>query len=358
MKSVVAFIHVLFGWALLVPAAFADPASHAAPVPLEVRMVVVTAFEIGADTGDKAGEFQAWAKEMPDVLPFDAGYRALRYDPRRKLLLMATGVGTNRAAGSTMALGLDPRFDLRKAYWMVAAIAGVNPNEASIGSAAWIGNVVDMDLAMMVDPREAPKEWPTGFFAERTSAPYAGTHPEDASGNLFPTNAGLTRWAFALTRGVALRDTPNLRRIRAGYPDYPAARRPPFVLAGDEASGQIFWHGKLLNDHAERWVSYWNGGTARFVMTAMEDTGVLASIRQLARIGRADGARVLVLRTGSNYSLPAAGVGAAASLVAETSGQSLSALQESLDAAHIVGGRVVDEITGNWNRYRDTIPTG
>ena len=42
----------------------------------------------------------------------------------------------------------------------------MNPNEASIGSAAWIGNVVDMDMALMVDPREAPKGWPSGYFAE------------------------------------------------------------------------------------------------------------------------------------------------------------------------------------------------
>lgn len=351
MKSAIAFFCALIGWTLIAPAV-----GFAAPAPIEVRMVVVTAFEIGADTGDIAGEFQAWAEEMPQVLPFDAGYRSLRYDPARKLLLIATGVGTNRAAGSTMALGLDPRFDLTRAYWLIAAIAGVNPNQASIGSAAWIGNVVDMDLAMMVDPREAPKDWPTGFFAERTNAPYTGK-PADSSGNLFPTNPGLTRWALALTRDVTLPDTPNLRRIRAGYPAYPAAQRTPFVLAGDEASGQIFWHGKLLNDHAERWVAYWNGGTAPFVMTAMEDTGVLASLRQLGKLGRVDSARALVLRTGSNYSLPAQGVGAAASLVAETSGQSLSALRESLDAAHLVGGKVVAEITGNWNTYRDTIPT-
>ncbi len=360
MKFALAWLVLLLGIFAASPStAFAgapQPATAVAAEPIEVRMVIVTAFEIGADVGDTAGEFQAWAEEIPQVLPFDAGYRPLRYDPRRKLLLLMTGEGTNRAAGSTMALGLDPRFDLSKAYWMIAAIAGVNPNQASIGSAAWIGNVVDMDLAMMVDPREAPKGWPTGFFASATATPYAGKHPEDVSGNLFPTNPGLRNWAFSLTRGVSILDTPNLRKIRAGYPDYPAAQRPPFVLTGDEASGQIFWHGKLLNDHAERWVSYWNGGTAKFVMTAMEDTGVLASIRQLGKVGRADPRRVLVLRTASNYSLPPRGVDAATSLASETTGGGLSGLRESLDAAHIVGGKVVNEITGNWSKYKDTIP--
>lgn len=337
----------------------ADPGSASAKertiaAPIAVRMVIVTAFEIGADTGDKAGEFQAWAEEMPKALPFEAGYRHLRYDPKRKLLLVATGEGTNRAAGSIMALGLDPRFDLAKAYWMVAAIAGVNPDEASVGSAAWIGNVVDIDFTYLIDPREVPGSWPNGFFAMGTAIPYAGNHPADTSSNLFPTDLGLRNWAFSLTRDIAVPDTPNLRRIRAGYGAYPAARRPPFVLVGDEASGQIFWSGKLLNDHAERWVAYWNGGTAKFVMSAMEDSGVLASIRQLGKIGRADPRRVLVLRTASDYTLPPHGIDAATNLQAESMG--LSALRESLDAAHLVGSRVVNEITEHWDRYENTIP--
>ncbi|MES2570468.1 MAG: purine nucleoside permease, partial [Verrucomicrobiota bacterium] len=132
-------------WSAGALALAASGPAAAATQPIEVRVVVVTAFEVGEDTGDAAGEFQAWAGEMPQVLPFPAGYRHLRYDPARKVLAINTGMGTNRAATSTLALGLDPRFDLSHAYWIVAAIAGVNPNEASIGSAAWIGDVIDSD---------------------------------------------------------------------------------------------------------------------------------------------------------------------------------------------------------------------
>ncbi|MET0240395.1 MAG: purine nucleoside permease, partial [Sphingobium sp.] len=103
--------------------------------PIEIRTVVVTAFEIGEDTGDMAGELQAWASVMPVKLPFPAGDRDLRYDPARKALVLNTGIGTNRAATAVMALGTDPRFDLRHAYWLIAAIAGVNPHTASVGSA-------------------------------------------------------------------------------------------------------------------------------------------------------------------------------------------------------------------------------
>ncbi len=76
-----------------------------------------------------------------------------------------------------MALGCDPRFDLREAYWLVAGIAGVDPADASLGSAAWAEWVVDGDLAHEIDPREMPKEWTTGFFPLDESDPY----PNNAS---------------------------------------------------------------------------------------------------------------------------------------------------------------------------------
>jgi purine nucleoside permease len=331
-----------------------SPAARAADeAPIEIRVVIVTAFEIGEDMGDLAGEYQAWAQVMPQVLPFPAGFRHLRYDPARSALLLSTGIGTNRASASTMALGLDPRFDLSHAYWLIAAIAGVNPNTASIGSAAWIGDVVDTDYGYAVDPREAPKGWTAGMFARDAKRPYQAPHG-DAQYNLFPLNKGLRDWAYGLTRTVTLPDSPALREIRAGYSRYPAAVKPPQVIRGVEASGQTFWHGALLNTHVERWSNYWTDGGEPFVMTGMEDTGVANALNMLHRLGKADPARLMVLRTGSNYSVQPAGVGAAESLIAESKG--LSALQASLDAAFLVGTPVVDAISSGWDRFRDQVP--
>jgi purine nucleoside permease len=347
---------------LIAPADAADAATRppaaslpAKNAPIEIRMVIVTAFEIGKDTGDMPGELQAWASEMPVTLPFPAGDRPLRYDPARKLLVLSTGVGTGRAAVTTMALGSDPRFDLSHAYWLVAAIAGVNPNTASIGSAAWIGNLVDTDLGYLIDAREIPADWPTGMVPLSRTTPYQTPLP-DTKGNLFPLNTGLRDWAFALTRDMKLADSDGLRRVRARYTSYPAALTPPIILTGDEATGQGFWHGKILNEHTERWVQYWTGGKGRFVMTGMEDTGVIRAVDALTALGRADAKRVMVLRTASNYTLPPPGMTVADSLKAES--QELTGLRASLDAAHLLGRRVADEITGRWGTYRDTVPGG
>lgn len=339
----------------LAPAGVAARGPSAETRAIEIRAVVVTAFEIGNETGDTPGELQNWASRIPATLPFVGGDRPLRYDPVRKFLVLNTGIGTNRAATAVMALGTDPRFDLTHAYWMVAAIAGVNPDTGSVGSAAWIGNLVDTDYGYAIDPREAPAGWTTGFFARDSAAPYAPPRGETRY-NLYPLNTGLRDWAYALTAGMALPDGPVLARLRAGYPQYAAAQCAPAVVIGDEATGQTFWHGKLMNDHVERWVAYWTERRGSFVMTGMEDTGVAHALDVLGKQGKADPRRLMVLRAASNYTVQPQGSDAAHSLSAEAS--QLSALLPSVDAAYAVGSRVVAEITEHWPRYRDAIPAG
>src|SRR5881396_317881 len=93
--------------------------------PIPVKVVVVTMFERGADTGDEPGEFQYWVEreKLDRVYRFPQGYRDLRMN-RDGVLGVVTGIGTAKAAATIMALGLDPRFDLRKSYWLVAGISG------------------------------------------------------------------------------------------------------------------------------------------------------------------------------------------------------------------------------------------
>jgi len=91
-------------------------------------------------------------------------------------------------------------------------------------------------------------------------------------------------------------------------------------------------------------------------MTAMEETGTLQALSFLARAGRVDLGRVLVLRTGSNYTIPRSGMSAAESLTAMSLTQNPGYLP-ALEAAYFVGRRVVDEIVGNWVIFRDTNPS-
>ena len=332
------------------------------PTPIEVKVVVVNMFEIGEDEGDKAGEFQLWKKgqKLTKKFPFPQSHHDLFFNEQTGVLGMVTGMGTARSATAIMALGLDPRFDLSKAYWLVAGIAGIDPNDASIGSAVWATWLVDGDLAHQIDAREMPKNWDSGYFPLFSHGPYTGKTVKDTShipnGEVYKINSNLADWAFELTKDTELNDYPKMQTLRAKYVDYPNARRAPFVLKGDHMAASTFWHGKLINNWANSWTDFWSDGQANFVTSGMEDTGTYQALTYLDNIKKADKNRFMVLRTGSNYSFQPKGLSAAENLKLESGENGFVGLQSSLESAYKVGSIVVDDIVANWTTYKDTMP--
>lgn len=327
----------------------------AAEAPLPVKIVLVTMFEIGSDDDAVAGEFQLWKQRRNLTQQFEFGaHHDLYYNADSQILAMVTGIGTANSAASVMMLGMDPRFDLRQAYWLVAGIAGFDPEDASIGSAAWATYAVDGDLSHEIDPREMPADWPFGYFARGTNKPFDPAKPEP-TGEMFALDAELTEWAYQLTKDMVLPDLPSLQATRELYTGHPNARKPPFVLKGDNLAALTFWHGAVLNDWANQWVDYWTDGKGEFVSSAMEETGTLQSLTYLANAGKVDRSRVLVLRTASNYTMQPPGVTAAENLLKENEGY--AGLEASLESAYVVGSKVIDTLLANWDTYATRLPT-
>lgn len=324
------------------------------------KVVVVTMFEVGADTGDRPGEFQFWVEreKLDRVLPFPAGNRDLRTNADGSVLALVTGVGNTNAAANLMALGLDPRFDLSQSYWLVAGIAGIDPADASVGSAVWTDYAVEGDLGHEIDAREIPADWKTGFIPLRKKRPYETPLQPAAeiAHHVYPLNPGLLRWAYALTKDTPLGDSENLQGFRARYSDSPKALQPASVLIGSNLASSTYWHGKLLNQWANDWVAYYTEGRGNYVTTAMEDTGTLRALTNLTRAGRADVNRALVLRTASNFDRQPPGVTATESLAGEKIGH-YSAFLPSLEAAHAVGSRVVHALVAGWDTFQHTPPS-
>ena len=154
------------------PAARAQDAASAPP--MKVKVVVVTMFEVGKDTGDTPGEFQFWyeREKLTKRFPLPAAYHDVMANEEEGVVAFVTGEGTAHSASSVMAVGLDPRFDFSKAYWLIDGIAGADPADASLGSAAWAEWVVDGDLAHEIDAREMPKDWEDPFIPLDTWTPY------------------------------------------------------------------------------------------------------------------------------------------------------------------------------------------
>lgn len=316
-----------------------------APRPIPIKVVIVTMFEHGDDAGDRPGEFQFWVERenLAAEVPFPAGFRTLRLNEARGILGLVTGPGVTNATASVMALGTDPRFDLTRAYWLVAGIAGVDPEDASVGSAAWATYVVDGDLVREFDPRDGPADWPYGRIAIGATAPNRLPDAPRYETVVYELNRELAEWAYGLTRDVPLPDTPELSAYRARYTGQPKASRPPFVLKGDSLGASTFWHGRILNQWANDWTRLWTNGAGNFVMTNMEDNGTANALQRLTRAGRADYRRLLVLRTASNYTMPPPGTDAASNIFAPYVGYG-----PGLEAAHRIGSVVVRRLVERW----------
>ncbi len=325
-----------------------------APKPIPVKVVVVAMFEAGNDTGDQPGELQYWVERdhLDTIYPLPTAYHDVRMNADGELAIV-TGQGTAHAASTIMALGLDPRFDLTHAYWLIAGIAGGNPQVASIGSAAWANWIVDSDLGYEIDGREIPTGWSTGVLPLRKNSPFESP-ATPLAGQVFQTNHTFTDWAYNLTRHVELPDNDHLKELRSHF-DSPAAQQPPHVIEGDEVSGSRYWHGKLMNDWAQQWMTYFSNGQGRFATTAMEDTGTLQSLQNLAHSNKVDWNRILVLRTVSNFDQQPNGLDAAGSLSRQRIGQ-YGAYLPSLEAAYRVGHAVVAELIAHWPQYEKSVP--
>lgn len=334
-------------------------ASFAQIAPLRPRVVIVSYFEMGADTGDQPGELQFWVERdhLDRVIEVPGMSRAVRANASGTEIAVAVGPGNINPAVNLMALGADPRFDLRKSHWLLNGIAGISPQDGTIGAAVWTDFVINGDLAKEIDPREKPAAWPDGFLSldgETTTDPKGGAGWEDdvrqwngtearanRRGNVIRLNGDLLRWAYGLTREIQLPESAPMRTLRLRYRGFAGTERKPQVQTGANLSTEIFWHGKMMDAWAHRWVQFETDGMARMGTTAMNDTGALLALHALTLQGKADWNRALLLRTASNFDMPPPGMTAAESLAAERHG-AYTAYLPSLEAAYAVGHRVVE----------------
>lgn len=342
---------------LAIATLFLAPAIFAEQVRQPIKVIVAAMYENGEVRGDAPGEIQFWVERLhlDQQLPFPMGESDL-YLNDTGVMAVVLGGGIPNAATSVMALGLDPRFDLSKTYWLIAGVAGGDPADMSLGSAAWARHVVDGDLLYEIDAREIPEHWPYGLIplgakepAERPEDIYTGWTLDTIS---FSLNSALVEWAYSITRDLKLKDSAGIAEHRKLYAGYPLARKPPFVTLGDTLSASTYWHGKLLNRWANDWLHLYAGEDANFMTANMEDSGTMTALHRLARTNLVDTDRVLILRTASNYTIPPPGKTAAWSRTVPYPDNGVPALE----SAFLVGNTVVQALLAGWSRYETELP--
>jgi Purine nucleoside permease (NUP) len=92
--------------------------------------------------------------------------------------------------GGFQALTFSPLFDLRKTYFLIAGIAGINPHVSTIGAVTFGRFAVQLELEYEFDAREMPSNFSTGLWALGTTAP--GLYPTSIYGTeVFELNVNL-----------------------------------------------------------------------------------------------------------------------------------------------------------------------
>jgi purine nucleoside permease len=267
--------------------------------------------------------------------------------------LLLAGMGHANVAASTMAVTLDPRFDLSRTYFLIAGIAGIDPARGTTGSAAWARYLVDFGIAHEIDARETPRGWKTGYYGIMTKGP--GEKPKlEYHTEVAQLDEALLRKALALTRDVPLADSDKARAYRALYKTAPA-NQPPRVIQCDTLGGDTWWHGNRLGAHARAWTKLLTDGKGVYCTTQQEDNATYNALARAAAAGKVDLKRLAVLRTGSNFDRPHPGQSAHASLLASTTGASGGFVPATQNLVK-VGGVLVNDIVQHWAQWREGVP--
>lgn len=333
--------------ALLAVLCGAAGVARAAEPAEPVRVMIVNMFFV---------ESGPWLEALPATreitvpgLPADSPVVRCTAD---EVCQVSVGMGHANAAASTMALVYSGRFDLRRTYFLVAGIAGIDPARGTIGTAAWARYAVDIGLAHEIDAREKPRRWPSGYFGLLADAP--GEKPRLRYGTeVFRLDEALLQQALALSARAPLVDSDDVRAFRARYPSAPA-NQPPAVVQCDTATSDIWWSGREMGEQARRMTALLSDGQADYCTSQQEDNAVLAALDRGARSGLVDFARVAVLRTGSDFDRPYPRQKVIDSMLSqrEIAGGFRNAAENLVRA----GMPLVAEIAAHWDAWRDGVP--
>jgi len=270
---------------------------------------------------------------------------------RAEVCVLTTGMGHTNAAASVMALVFSQVFDLSRTYFMVAGIAGINPEQGTLGSTAWARYLVDFGIQWEIDGREIPSTWTTGYLGINTKSP-TEKPPLDYRTEVFQLNEALLQKAYALSRHVVLSDGPEAQAARSKF-SYAPANLPPTVLLCDTLAGDTWFSGTLLGQRATQWTQILTDGKGVYCTTQQEDNATYEALKRGASVKLVDLNRVAVLRAGSDFDRPYNGQTSADNLLNYAAqGGFVIALQN----LYLTGNPLVQEITGNWPAWRNGVP--
>jgi purine nucleoside permease len=314
------------------------PGLATAAEPVKVKVFAASMFEIGKNTGDRAGEFQHWYERYwkdSDPVAVKGALNPV-YCDADGVCGSVLGMGKVSSSASMQAILLDPNLDFSQAYFIISGVAGTPPARGTIGEVNWGSWLVDYDLGHRWAPEEGEPGAPT--FMPRKGY---------ESVRLFRLNPDLVAWAMRLTADTPLKDSDAARAYRQRYPQ-DAARRAPFVGTGTHMTGDTFFHGPGMSEQAQYIAKLY--GADDYVITEMEAAAITLVIKRLHGDNR-----VMSLRGAVNYDQGSPGETTLQHLD-PAPGQTAGGFAETVENVAAVGSRMVNHIVSQWDTWRDGVP--
>jgi purine nucleoside permease len=256
---------------------------------------------------------------------------------------LTTGESEINAASTISALLHSKVFDLSKTYFLIAGIAGVNPKHGTIASVTFAKYAVQVALQYEFDAREMPSNFTTGYVPFGVDAP--GLYPSTLYGTeVFEVNEALRDIAVNFSKNVVLNDSTDAQAYRAKYA-YPAATKAPSVLSCDVATSDVYFSGALLGEAFENTTTLFTNGSGVYCTTAQEDNATLEAMLRAAVRGTIDFARIIIMRTASDFDRPYPGQSDVDNLFYADQGGFEPAIQN----IYCAGAPIVSGILAEWD---------
>lgn len=331
------------------PASSSSAAGGATPDaggPLAPKVMIVNMASI--EGGGFVSAFELTKKHAVPGLPKSSPDVLCNADDVCQITL---GMGYANAATSMTSLLYRSGFDLSETYFVIAGIAGVDPSQGTLGTAAWARTVVDVGFAYEIDAREMPTGWPYGYFGIGAKTP--GDPPSNGyDAARFELDEDLLQQALALSKGVKLDDDSNAASFRANYPSAPA-NAPPSIVQCDIVSSDTWFAGTALNQRAADFAKLATGGDAVACMSAQEDNATLEVLSRGFSAGVVQWSHVAALRTASDFAAPYPGQSDADGLTKSIAQGGLTISVSNLVKA---SKPLIDAIVKNWSVWRSGVP--
>ncbi|KIW16539.1 hypothetical protein PV08_03727 [Exophiala spinifera] len=260
---------------------------------------------------------------------------------------ITSGLGVVNAAASMQALWMSPHFNLTKTYFLVAAIAGINPYEGTTGSVTFADYVVNLDLQYSLSESDMPANG-CNFFplgADRPDSSNPGAYPTSWFGwEAFELNKKLTTRVVEIVSKTPLNDSAEAVAYRANY-DYSPANKAPGVKVCSSGASNLYWSGARTGFAFSNYTRLVTNGSATYCATNTEDSGLHEGLFRGAIAGKLDYGRVINMRTASDFDRAPPNVDPFYHLFEAAQG----GYEPSLINIRLAGMAIINDILTNWD---------